>query len=252
MLIFKTAGSTYEEAIRFMKHASVGEPKGWYQGEIILVSKNKVDCKPGEKQIAYWERLDQVRKADDSEIIKYWPGNEGRWKYLIDCSGMEFIPEPFDLVDLIGDGARDYRGIMTFGKIHADHEEKILGYLFQPQSNETDLIIHPEKYVEGACKTVTMNAYERDPKARAACIQHHGVACKVCGFTFGLHFPGVGDGFIHIHHIVPLANIGKAYVVDPVKDLVPVCPNCHAMLHRRNPVHSIEELQRIWNYQESR
>jgi hypothetical protein len=51
-----------------------------------------------------------------------------------------------------------------------------------------------------------------------------------------------GAGFIHVHHRKPLALIGRSYAVNPVKDLVPVCPNCHAMLHTQNPPLSVEEL----------
>lgn len=89
----------------------------------------------------------------------------------------------------------------------------------------------PQLYIEGALKEIKVNAYERDRKARKACIDFHGTDCKVCGLDFGNRYGEIGLGFIHVHHIVPLASIGKEYTVDPLKDLVPVCPNCHAMLH---------------------
>ena len=50
------------------------------------------------------------------------------------------------------------------------------------------------------------------------------------------------DGFIHVHHLRQLSEIRKEYLVDPIKDLRPVCPNCHAVLHLRNPAYSIEEV----------
>ena len=34
-----------------------------------------------------------------------------------------------------------------------------------------------------------------------------------------------------MHHIVPLSQIRELHEVDPIKDLVPICPNCHAMIH---------------------
>ena len=55
----------------------------------------------------------------------------------------------------------------------------------------------------------------------------------------------LGEGFIHVHHIVPLSGLGKSYVVDPINDLRPVCPNCHAMLHKRVPPYTIDELREI-------
>lgn len=99
-----------------------------------------------------------------------------------------------------------------------------------------------DTFYEGAVKTVTVNAYERNHVARQRCIEHHGDKCSVCGFHFELRYGPVGKGLIHVHHLRPLAEIGQAYKVDPVKDLRPVCPNCHAMLHRREPPYTIDEL----------
>jgi 5-methylcytosine-specific restriction protein A len=103
----------------------------------------------------------------------------------------------------------------------------------------------PALFFEGASRTIAVNAYERDPRARKACIDHYGTNCSVCGFNFAEAFGDLGNGFIHVHHLVPLADIGKSYVVDPVRDLRPVCPNCHAMLHRREEVLTIEKLKSI-------
>lgn len=100
-----------------------------------------------------------------------------------------------------------------------------------------------QTYPEGMRRTVTVNAYERNPKARQACIAHHGAACQVCGFDFEKTYGEIGKGYIHVHHIKPISEIGKSYEVDPKTDLVPVCPNCHAMLHKRNPPFGVEELR---------
>jgi hypothetical protein len=94
---------------------------------------------------------------------------------------------------------------------------------------------------EGAARTVTVNAYERDPAARARCIAHHGTRCGVCGMAFGERYGPVAAEFIHVHHLRPLAEVGAEHEVDPVADLRPVCPNCHAVLHLRTPAYSIEE-----------
>jgi len=100
-------------------------------------------------------------------------------------------------------------------------------------------------YYEGAVKRVNVNRYERDVEARAICIQKYGARCSVCGFDFGEKFGDIGRGFIHVHHLVPLSTIREGYEVDPIKDLRPICPNCHAMIHRKNPPYTIEELKTI-------
>lgn len=108
--------------------------------------------------------------------------------------------------------------------------------------------IYPEQsesYIEGASLTVKVNRFERSQKAREACISHHGESCKVCGLNFAQRYGSLGAGFIHVHHIVPVSEICKQYEVDPVTDLVPVCPNCHAMLHRKTPPMTVEQLKKI-------
>ena len=99
-------------------------------------------------------------------------------------------------------------------------------------------------YEEGTTLRVLVNRYERNPRARAKCIEHHGPCCAICRLDFEARYGEIGQGFIHVHHLRPLARLKSSYRLDPVKDLVPVCPNCHAMLHRRDPPYDIEQLRR--------
>jgi hypothetical protein len=104
------------------------------------------------------------------------------------------------------------------------------------------------EYVEGAVVQVTVNRYERDPDARIACLNEHGYSCDVCRMTFLACYGKIGEGFIHVHHRRPLAVRKAEYQLNPTKDLVPVCPNCHAMLHYGRPWDSprtTEELREL-------
>lgn len=115
---------------------------------------------------------------------------------------------------------------------------------FQAESFVSPEELTPElPFVEGATKTVTVDVYERNPRARRACIERFGPVCMVCGFDFAARYGTIGTGFIHVHHLREISSIREAYTVDPEKDLRPVCPNCHAMLHRRSPAYCIEELR---------
>lgn len=96
---------------------------------------------------------------------------------------------------------------------------------------------------EGATKTIRVNVYERCPKARKACLDEYGYLCKVCNFDFEKVYGKLGKGFIHVHHIVPLSKINAEYEVDPLRDLLPVCPNCHEMLHRNGNIMLPDELK---------
>ena len=105
-----------------------------------------------------------------------------------------------------------------------------------PSANEVRL------YAEGKSKTVTTKTYDRSPLARQACIEHYGHTCCVCGFNFEKAYGQLGANYIEVHHLKPVADIGEEYLIDPIKDLRPVCANCHRMLHKQRPPLSVEEL----------
>lgn len=96
---------------------------------------------------------------------------------------------------------------------------------------------------EGDRFSVAMNKYERSAINRFLCIAKYGTTCSVCGFNFRKKYGQLGEGFIHVHHVIPVSKLGAGYVVDPEKDLTPVCPNCHAMLHQKDPPYLPEELR---------
>jgi 5-methylcytosine-specific restriction protein A len=103
--------------------------------------------------------------------------------------------------------------------------------------------IYDSVHWEGKRRQMTSNDYERSTEAVLACKAHFGRTCRVCGFDFEMRYGKIGKGFIHVHHIKALSKIGKRYKVNAIKDLIPVCPNCHAMLHQ-NPPLTVEQLRR--------
>ena len=111
-------------------------------------------------------------------------------------------------------------------------------------------IIYPDEvsnieFIEGNSKKVFVNIYERNNEAKRICLKEHGYTCFVCQFNFENIYGDLGKNFIHVHHLKPLSEIKEAYKINPIDDLCPVCPNCHAMLHKRNPPYSIDELKNI-------
>ena len=114
-------------------------------------------------------------------------------------------------------------------------------HFYPDEISETDTVN------EGAKTTVMVNKYERNRGARQKCIEKYGVTCFVCGFDFEKVYGELGARFIHIHHIKPLGEIGREYSLNPKKDLVPLCPNCHAMIHRKVPALSIKNLKKLIN-----
>lgn len=98
---------------------------------------------------------------------------------------------------------------------------------------------------EGKQLSVLVNRYERDPSLRSACLALYGPVCRICDFDFEVMYGDLGRDFCHVHHITPLAEVGEEHSVNPKTDLIPVCANCHAMLHRRMPALHPSELKRL-------
>ncbi len=126
------------------------------------------------------------------------------------------------------------------------------GYFTRPSSliAESQVVLPDEltevaNYPEGARTQITVSAYERNSEARRKCIQHYGATCYMCGFDFGKQYGDIGNEYIHVHHLTPFALLENVRRTDPIADLRPVCPNCHAMLHRRNPPIPVAELQEM-------
>lgn len=109
----------------------------------------------------------------------------------------------------------------------------------QPLSEEVS-----DGYPEGTRTQVWVNRYERDPEAREKCIVLHGLQCCICNFNFERAYGEIGRGFIHVHHIKPLSEVGDDYVVNPKDDMCPICPNCHAFVHRHPEPLSPEDVRK--------
>lgn len=108
-----------------------------------------------------------------------------------------------------------------------------------------DEVVFHGRLVEGAVKSVLVNAYERNAEARRRCIEHYDPICSVCSFDFGEVYGNAVRGYIHVHHLKALSEIAAEYVVDPIADLRPVCPNCHAVIHSREVPYTLEELREL-------
>ena len=121
---------------------------------------------------------------------------------------------------------------------------KVWGYkvLTERISEEVDAS-QINELTEGSVTRILVNKYERNIKARKKCILHYGLNCKVCEFNFKEHYGDIGENFIHVHHVKELNKIRGKYIINPIEDLIPVCANCHSMLHKTHPALLIEELK---------
>jgi len=183
----------------------------------------------------------------DSEVKG--AGKEGLWEkhgkkiktlYVIThCKRIE--PFPFTELIKVSDGTSVSPNFKYSYSVVHQHTQAPGDDLIQGP----DEIPEPKLYSEGISRTVSVNVFERSKAARQKCIEHHGLDCFVCGFNFEKSYGEAGAGIIHVHHIKSLAEIDRTYKVDPVRDLRPVCPNCHAVIHSSEIPLSIEKARSI-------
>lgn len=187
----------------------------------VLGFKGKYSSSPLNLEIGRWGK--RVIKKYPIKFTKRDDGTERKW-------------------DIFFDGWQEDRFIWQLKKELKEAIETLsmTGIEQMPEELPFDT---QEKMIEGANKTIIVNSYERNSKARLLCVKNYGVKCQVCSFDFENTYGEIGKDFIHVHHLTSIAEIGQEYEIDPVRDLRPVCPNCHSMLHRKENVLTIEELK---------
>jgi hypothetical protein len=205
-----------------------------------------MNCAPGSLILFQYDNL-LIASAELIEVIKYDKPIEGLYKgaYAFNTESIKVF-EPISLHEINKiDG-----NIIGFSQVKQkidyklkDKIEELIDKKTMPLSAEEIPLNKIDKYPEGSKKQITVNAHERNPQARQKCIDYYGASCQVCGFDFGKVYGSEFDGKIHIHHIKPISEVVNEYEVDPIDDLIPVCPNCHMALHSKpNGVYSIKEI----------
>ena len=234
------------------------------------------DAMAAQDGMADW-RTDKFSEGDVVFIYKTKPEQCIRYKMEVVKAKMIF-DQAFEQDAFWTDKDQYYSGIVSYYarlKLIEEYEDEILslhhlhehGYQGDPRSvreikdkDLLDFLLHPHQLVnddvydvdypeddealyEGALMKVNANKYERNQQARRECVAMKGYCCQVCGRDFEATYGEIGKNFIHVHHLTPISTIGKEYKLNVETDLAPVCPNCHYMLHRKNPPYTIEELK---------
>lgn len=107
---------------------------------------------------------------------------------------------------------------------------------------------NPELLSEGDLVELHITKHERNPGLRRRCIDIQGWRCKGCGLDFKEKYGDLGVDFIEVHHLYPISQTEGEHEVDPGKDLVPLCANCHSMIHRlKGTEMTVEKLQSYIN-----
>ena len=179
-------------------------------------------------------RITFIVNGHPQSITDYseWP-NE--WEQL--SFGINLFP-----IDTTVNDEPDYpKLVMFWGPLFTGAVLSLLNFCIEQEENGEENNYEPE--VEGNIKAIHITRYERSRINRMICLSHYGYNCQICGMNFESVYGDIGKGFIEVHHILPVSQMGENHIVDPYNDLIPVCPNCHAMLHRHNPPYSPEEIK---------
>lgn len=205
--------------------------------------------------VTYLKLSDVIQAFDELDGEADWPDVMARVKAKRGNGFAPYMNEEnydktmFQFVQQHCEGYKKFNGDIRFVKVRparfrlAPHSSTVPErHRLPPENIHPETIPERKEYVTGAFRQVLINAYERDPEARKECIQHYGILCAVCGVNFEERYGPIGKGFIHVHHRKPLAT-REVYSLDPINDLIPVCPNCHSMLHSFDPPLSVEQLK---------
>jgi len=109
-----------------------------------------------------------------------------------------------------------------------------------------------KRYFEGKMSKSLkeISSIKRNSEARKKCLEHYfpnkeHYNCKICGFDFESKYGEIGKYYIEIHHIkshtITSREIGE-HEIDPINDLLPVCSNCHSIIHRNKVPLKIKEI----------
>ena len=96
---------------------------------------------------------------------------------------------------------------------------------------------------EGGESEVTCKKYERSRFNRQLCLSYYGFRCRACNKLMEEIYGKAGTSVIHVHHLTPVSLMGGPRTLNPIRDLVPLCPNCHNVAHRKHPPYSLDELR---------
>jgi 5-methylcytosine-specific restriction enzyme A len=227
------------------------------------IKHDKWSCQSG--QIAPGDRAFLFRQWRDRGLVgsgvftseqypdRHWSGREGytnygdvNWEFVLAAENrlpveilLTEVPEvPWNNIYGSGIQVHSESAARTLYELWISHTNTLIY-----RSADEPRALDDRTFPEGALTRIEVNRYERDPQARERCLQHWGYRCHVCEFSFEDRYGPLGQNFIHVHHTTELSLVPPGYRVDPINDLRPVCPNCHAMLHQRRPALTVDELK---------
>ncbi len=255
-IIFKSSLCTQERVLRFQTPLLIeifpnveGQSGAWKSGSFFMyeiyngTDEFKITCSVSLMGLLKKQRKDclkLIEKVGASDEVAKGLYYLKEWIY----------PDTARKLDKIMEAIKDFSEFempyfeTELAKWKDNHEYHIKAFPDVSQVALSRDNLPEQLLVEGGMKDILTNKYERNRVARKKCIAVYGTACQICGFDFGVVYGPEFAGKIHVHHKVPLFEIKEDYVVNPVKDLIPVCPNCHMIIHSKpGGYYTVEEIK---------
>ena len=233
------------------------KPQDEYLGSFIMKTtiiddvRLIVECEPDDYGRIFLDNINRSNNEKREMFIKYWE-QIGSDSITLKINDNNIYPQ-----DFIQDKTTWQSFYLRFSKapfydVDTEHkQDKVVKYVTLICGMILSILEYSiegiEGYEEGKKDSIVSVRYERNPINRELCLKAHGYKCQVCGFDFEKEYGMIGKNFIEVHHIIPVSTMGESYKIDPINDLVPLCSNCHSMIHRRKPPFSVEELKDIRN-----
>lgn len=228
----------------------ITEDEETHQSFYLTVQYSEADrltivCEPDKYGVSFVETISDSTKEQRESFCKYWE------KLSILNSKMEIslnnrIITPKDFCDFDEPWKKiriRFTKIPFYNEETENKTEKLIDYIELVCAMVLSLCtISFTGEVEGNQKLLVSKQYERNPINRKLCLMLKGYKCAVCGFDFEQFYGPLGKNYIEVHHLIPVSMMGPNYQVDYSKDLVPLCSNCHSMVHRKSPPYTVEEL----------
>ena len=233
----------------------ITEDKDTHQSFYLTVEYSEADrltivCEPDKYGVSFVDTISASTKEQKINFCNYWDKLKIlNSKMLIsindkNVSKEEFcdFPEKWEKIKI------KFSKIPFYDEEKEDKTQKLIDYIELVCAMVLSLCeISFTGEVEGNQKIVVSKQYERNPLNRKLCLMLKGYKCAVCGFEFEKVYGPIGKNYIEVHHLIPVSMLGNNYQIDPAKDLVPLCSNCHSMAHRKSPPYSVEELKSFMN-----
>lgn len=132
-----------------------------------------------------------------------------------------FIERPHEMLA----AAARIKAVLTSGDTDA------LEAVSTPPADETEESADEGRVLERLHRYRERSPRLRERKINAVIASGQPLACEVCMFNFARTYGPHGAGYIEVHHVLPLHEVGPSKT--ELKDLALLCANCHRMCHRR-------------------